>query len=119
MVHGEKGLQVAKKASAVLFGESMEGLCADDLLGVFANVDSVEMTFDKVQGVSVIDVAAGSGLCKSKGEARRLAAQGGLYVNNRRVENAETTVNVSDIVDGRVLVLRSGKKRFHLVRVVK
>lgn len=117
-VHGEHGLQVAVKASAVLFGESMEGLDADDLLDVFAHVPSIEMPSDEVVGQTVVDVAAASGLCASKSEARRLATGGGLYFNNRRAEGLEQTVADGDVVGGRVLVLRSGKKRYHLIKVV-
>jgi tyrosyl-tRNA synthetase len=117
IVHGERGLQVARKASSVLFGESLDGLDADDLLGVFANVPSVELPRDKVVGQLMVDLAASAGLCKSKGDARRLVEKGGLYVNNRRVEGLDAKVSSSDIVDERVLVLRSGKRTFHLVKV--
>ncbi|MBA4388572.1 MAG: tyrosine--tRNA ligase [Verrucomicrobia bacterium] len=118
VVHGEQGLQVARKASAVLFGESMEGLCAKDLLSIFANVGSTALPRDKVAGAQVLDVAVSSGLCKSKGEARRLIESGGLYVNNNRVAGLQTAVAPADIVDGQVLVLRSGKKTYHIIKVV-
>jgi tyrosyl-tRNA synthetase len=115
-VHGEQGLRVAQRASSVLFGESMEGLKADDLLGIFSNVPSTALSRDQVAGMPIVELAA-MGLCKSKGEARRLVEKGGLYVNNRRVENIDVKVGASDVVDGRVLVLRSGKKTFHLVKL--
>jgi len=117
-VHGEEGLAIAQRASAVLFGASLEGLSADDLLAIFADVPSTEMAGDRVIGAAVSDVAAGSGLCRSKGEARRLVENRGLYVNNRRVEDIGARVGEADVIDGRVLVLRSGKKSFHLVKVV-
>lgn len=118
MVHGENGLKVAMRASAVLFGESMDDLRAEDLMGIFANVPSVELPADKVAGAGVMDVAVASGLCKSKGEARRLVESGGLYVNNRRVDGLQAVIKQEDIVDGRVLVLRSGKKTYHLLKIV-
>jgi tyrosyl-tRNA synthetase len=43
---------------------------------------------------------------------------GGLYVNNGRVKGIGATAAASDIVDGRIVVLRSGKRSFHLVKVV-
>ena len=67
--------------------------------------------------MAAVDIAAACGLCKSKGEARRLVEKGGLYVNNSRVESLEAKVGLSDMVDGRVLVLRSGKKTFRLVKL--
>lgn len=117
-VHGETGLQSARRTSEVFFGGTLDGLKAEDLLRVFANVSSAEMARDQVLDAPVVDVAVGSGLCKSKGEARRLIADGGLYVNNVRIGDAAARVSADSFVDGRVLVLRSGKKNFHLVKVV-
>jgi len=118
LVHGERGLKVAVRASAVLFGEAMDDLKADELLGIFANVPSVELERSKVAEAGVLEVAVASGLCKSKGEARRLVESGGLYVNNRRVDGIGAVVKSADIVDNRVLVLRSGKKTYHLLKIV-
>ena len=117
LVHGEDGLAAARRASAVLFGEPMDGLRADDLLTVFANVPSTELPRDRVRGAAVVDVAVAAGLCRSKGEARRLVQNGGLYLNNGRVTGLETTLGDADVIDGRLLVLRSGKKTHRLVKV--
>jgi len=117
IVHGEEGLQIAQRSTAVLYGEAMDGLHADELLAVFADVPSTELARDQVVGQPVINVAADAGLCKSRGEARRLAQSGGLNLNNNRVADIEQVVEDSDIIDGSLLVLRSGKKRNHIVRV--
>jgi len=116
-VHGDEGLAVAKRATGVLFGEAMEGLRAEEILNVFANVPSTELSMDKVREQPVVNVAADAGLCKSRGEARRQAQSGRLNLNNSRVAGVEATVPESDIIDGRLIVLRSGKKRHHLVRI--
>lgn len=117
MVHGEHGLKVALGASAVLFGEAMDDLRAEDLISIFANVPSVELPISRVADVPAIDVAVAAGLCKSKGEARRLVESGGLYVNNKRIDGIQTVIKSSDIVDNRVVVLRSGKKTYHLLKI--
>ena len=117
MVHGEDGLNTAVRASGVLFGESMEGLRAKELMSIFADVPSTELKICDVEGVAAFEVAAASGMCGSKGEARRLVQNGGLYLNNSRVEDLETQVAAADIIDGELVVLRSGKKRFHLIRI--
>ncbi len=117
-VHGEAGLQVARRSTAVLFGEAMEGLNADELLTVFADVPSMELPFDQIKGQPLVNVASDSGLCKSRGEARRLVQSGGLYLNNRRADDVDQNVELQDIIDGRLLVLRSGKKRYHIVQAV-
>lgn len=116
-VHGPAGLSIAQRASDVLFGGSMEGLRADDLVRIFANVPSSEMTADALRGATVIDVAAGSGLCKSKSEARRLITEGGFYLNNVRIADLNAKVGGDMLIDGRVLVLRAGKKNYRLVKV--
>ncbi len=117
IVHGEDGLQSAVKASAVLFGESMEGLAAEDILGIFADAPSSELASADVIGRSVIDVAVAAGLSKSKGEARRLIQNGGMNVNNVRISDIDAQVSEGDVIDGKLLVLRSGKKNYRLVRV--
>ena len=52
----------------------------------------------------------------SKSEARRTAKQGGLYVNNRQEGDLDREVREEDLVAGRYLILRKGRKRYHLVR---
>lgn len=117
-VHGAAGLAVAQRASEVLFGGSFEGLKADDLTTIFAHVPSIEMTAERLRDATLIDVAAVSGLCKSKGEARRLLTEGGFYVNNTRLSDVGAKVSGDMLVDGRVMVLRAGKKNYCLVKTV-
>ena len=52
----------------------------------------------------------------SKSAARRTAEQGGAYVNNRQERDLERPVREEDLVAGRYLFLRKGRKRYHLVR---
>jgi len=116
-VHGEHGLAVARRASEVLFGGSLEGLNISDLLAIFANVPSAELPWGAVVGKPVLDVAVASGLCASKGEARRLMQQGGLTVNNVRVADIAAVLDASMLIEGRLAVLRSGKKNNRLLHV--
>ncbi len=70
-------------------------------------------------GKPMVDLLAETGLAKSKGEARRLIASGGVYVNNERVaDDPAQTVGMDQVVDGRFVILRVGKKQYHLVRVL-
>ena len=116
-VHGEHGLAVAQRASDVLFGGSFDGLAASDLLAVFANVPSSELPRDAVVGKPVLEVVATTGLCASKGEARRLMQQGGLTVNNVRVSDVAAVFEASMLIEGRLTVLQSGKKNNRLLKV--
>jgi len=116
-IHGPTGLSIAQRASEVLFGGSMDGMKADDLMKVFANVPSRELPLASVSNVGFLDVALAAGLCKSKGEARRLVTEGGFYVNNIRIADVAGKITGDMLIDGRVLVMRAGKKNYCLVKV--
>ena len=64
----------------------------------------------------MIDAFCEAGLSKSKGEARRLITQGGAYVNNRRIDEIERQLGPADLASQTVMVLRSGKKKYALLR---
>ena len=96
----------------------VDGLAADDLLGIFADVPSAELPRDAVLGKTILDVAAASGLCSSKGEARRLIQQGGLTVNNVRVTDLAQVFDTSLLIEGRLALLRAGKKNNRLLKIV-
>ena len=65
-----------------------------------------------VNGLDILELFLQTGLCKSKGEARRLLAQGGVYINEERIENPVYYLGNSNLQDGEIL-LRAGKKRYH------
>ncbi|MBQ6246631.1 MAG: tyrosine--tRNA ligase, partial [Kiritimatiellae bacterium] len=114
-VHGEAGLQQALKATNVLFGGSIEGLSAGELENIFRNVKSGELAKADVVGKPVFEVAAAAGMTASKGEARRLAQQGGLFLNSEKAP-LDRIVAESDLVEGRLAILRSGKKNYFVLR---
>jgi tyrosyl-tRNA synthetase len=115
-VHGERGLAVAKKATDVLFGGAIEGLAAADLEMIFANVPSATLPSADVLGKPAFEVIAAAGMVASKGEARRLVQQGGLNINNVRANGLDRVFGAEDLIEGRLSVLRSGKKSFFLLR---
>jgi len=119
MLHGEEGLHKARMATEVLFGDrDLEGLSASDLLDIFSEVPSCDIPADTLRaGISVVDLALHCGLDRSKKQIRNLIDSGGLYVNNRRVESVDQALALDDAIEGRLLVLRKGKKQFYLVQV--
>jgi tyrosyl-tRNA synthetase len=66
--------------------------------------------------LAIVDALVESGLAKSKGEARRSLAQGGVYLNNRRVGDAEARLDLGSLASETVMVLRAGKKNYSLLR---
>ncbi len=116
LVHGEAGLKTALGATQTLFGGDMTGKSADELETIFKDVKSAELAQADIVGKLAYVVAAQAGMFKSNGEARRMAQQGGLSLNNAKA-GGDRVVEESDLVDGRVAVLRSGKKNYFLLRV--
>jgi len=120
LVHGEDGLIRAERATGVLFGSvAAEELPAAELLDVFADVPSARLERERFlgEGVSVVDLVVECGVAKSRGEARRLISGGGVYLNGVRIEQTERSVTLPDAIDGRVLIVRKGKKQNYLIEI--
>jgi tyrosyl-tRNA synthetase len=117
--HGETGLAKAAAATQALFGGDVTGLGADEIADVFADVPSSDIAKDALggEGTSLVDLMAEAGIASSKGDARRSIDGGGVYVNNVRVEDATRSLTMDDTIDGRFLLIRKGKKQYHLVAV--
>lgn len=120
MVHGETAVAKAEKASAVLFGGDLDGLDASDIRDIFADVPSSEVGKQEFagEGMLMVDLLALTGVEQSKGAARRAVQGGGIYLNNQRVSGPEQMVTMSDSIEGQFMVLRKGKKQYHLVKVL-
>jgi len=117
LVHGRDAAESAVGASRVLFGEEISGVSDRDLMSIFSDVPSTTMARTELDaGVPVLDLATRAGIAKSRSEARRLVSGGGLYVNNRRVDSVERTITLEDLASQHIMVLRSGKKRYHLLK---
>lgn len=116
LVHGAAGLETARGATQALFGGDVARKGADELETIFKDVKSAERARADVVGKTVWAVAAQAGMFKSNGEARRMAQQGGLSLNGAKADAARVFAE-GDLVEGRVAVLRSGKKNFFLLRV--
>jgi tyrosyl-tRNA synthetase len=119
LVHGADEVAKAERASQVLFGEDLTALSADDVLAVFGDVPSTELSADALgaEGIGIVDLVARVRLAPSKGEARRLVQSGGVYLNNRRVSDPALRIGRDQAIEGRLLVLRKGQKLNHLVRL--
>ena len=117
-VHGAAGLAAAQCATQVLFGGEIQGLDDSQLTEIFADVPSRELSQSALdgEGLGLIDAFVTAGLASSKGEARRTLRQGGVYVNNRRAENDQQRLTAADLAGQTVIVLRSGRKKYALLR---
>ncbi len=117
-VHGDEATRRAIGASQVMFGGSLEALRDVDLEPLLGDVPSTELSRGTLAaGVGLTDLLAQTGLAASKGAARRLVSQGGVYVNNVRATDPERRLGLEDLGTETMLVLRAGKKSYHVVRV--
>ena len=104
LVHGEEEAEKAKAASRALF--------AGD--GDTEHMPTTELTNDDFGGgaIDVLTLLVKCGLAASKGEARRLVQQGGVTVNDVKVDAIETTFGCEQFT-GEGVIIKKGKKVFH------
>jgi tyrosyl-tRNA synthetase len=120
LVHGNHGLARARQATEVFFsGASIENFSDRELLDLFVDVPSAAFPQPmwETQSVSLIEGLCATGLAKSKGEARRSIEQGAIAINNRRVDQVDRMLGRSDLASESVAVIRSGKKRYALLKM--
>jgi tyrosyl-tRNA synthetase len=118
LVHGEQECARVTAASRALFGQgSLADLDERTLAAALAEVPGASVP-TAANLPSVADLFAETGLVKSKSEARRAIAQGGAYLNNAKVAEADGIPGAGDLLHGRFLVLRRGKKSVGGVEVL-
>ena len=107
LVHGKEEAEKAQKAAEALFGGG----------GDMDLVPSTEIEKSKLEsGINIIDLLVETELVTSKGEGRRLINQGGLALNDEKIENIDHVVSIDDIKDDGAM-LRKGKKTYHRVTI--
>ena len=115
LVHGGDAATRAERAGEALFGESIVELDEATLLQVVADAPSSNVARSELDdGIDIAELLARCELATSHGEARRFVEQGGVYVNNVRVE-VGAKVDASQLLHGRYVILRRGRRQMHLV----
>lgn len=118
IVHGEDALRKSEQATEILFGREIEGLSDKDLGDIFADVPSSQLDRSLLGELKLLDLLREAGVVKSNGEARRLLTGGGVYLNNRPCSDPNQEITTAELASESALVLRSGKKKYYLVRFV-
>ncbi|BBY08625.1 tyrosine--tRNA ligase [Mycobacterium noviomagense] len=109
LVHGEAATEAVEHASRALFGRGdLAQLDEATLTAALRETPVAELKPGAPDGI--VDLLVASGLSASKGAARRTIAEGGVSVNNMKVDSEEWTPRPSDFLHGRWLVLRRGKR---------
>nr|MDT0663246.1 tyrosine--tRNA ligase [Micromonospora sp. DSM 115978] len=114
LVHGERETRQAIAASQALFGRgSLTDLEPDTLRAALTEAGLLRLA----ELPTVAALLRDTGLVASLNEARRAITEGGAYVNNERVSDVDATVTAADLLHGRFLVLRRGKRSFAGVEI--
>lgn len=117
MVHGESALSRVELATKALFGTEIKELDLQTLHEVFADAPSTQKAFSDLEpGISLISLLVETALFASNGAAKKEIPTGGVYLNNERVSDPAFMIKKEHLIAGSVLVLRKGKKNYHVVK---
>lgn len=108
-LHGADAFAEAESISRKLFSGDIKGISTSDLNVGLSHVPHFVLTFG-----TLLDVLIASQICKSKREARELLAAGAVSVNGDIVKDGEFVVDESVLLDGRMVVIRRGKKAYYV-----
>jgi tyrosyl-tRNA synthetase len=119
LVHGSEACKDAISASGLLFGGDPTGVSQSALNDIAGEIPSYDLPRSTItgNGTNIVDLLAASGLCPSKGQARKDVTAGGIYVNNVRETDIARTVSESDLLHGSFILLRKGKRNYLLAKL--
>jgi tyrosyl-tRNA synthetase len=117
LVHGPAATTEALRASEILFGGDLAGVSESTFNEIVGEVPTKEI--EKAQldcaGKPLVELLMHSGLCPSKGQARKDVEGGGVYLNNIRETEFQRAVGANDLLFGKHLLLRKGKRNYVVV----
>lgn len=114
LVHGQNATAEALRASEILFGGGLDGIAESTFNEIVGEVPTRDLERSKLEGAGVplAEALVISGLCPSKGQARKDIEGGGVYINNVRELNFQRNLTPGDLLFGRHLLLRKGKRNY-------
>ena len=117
LVHGEQATLDAQRASEILFGGGLEGIGESVFNDVAGEVPTKDIEKARLEGVGLplVELLVHAGLSQSKGQARKDVEGGGVSVNNIREANFQRAVTTSDLLFGKHVLLRKGKRNYAVV----
>ncbi len=120
LVHGQAALDATLKASEILFGGSLDGVTEDIFKDIVGEIPTKGLERSRLvgPGLALTDLLVHSGLCPSKGQARKDLEGGGIYLNNVRTAEATRAVTAGDLLFGKYLLLRKGKRTYAVINTV-
>lgn len=121
-VHSKADFEFALKASDILFGnattEILQSLSEDQLLQVMEGVPTIEIAKNTIEaGYEIVSFLADTQIFPSKGEARKMWQAGGLSLNKSKINTDKTTIDASDLLKEKYILVQKGKKNYYLIIV--
>ena len=117
LVHGEEAVTEAIRASEILFGGELEGITEATFREVAGEVPTFELSTDRFggEGLWLPELLHEAGLAQSRGQARKDVKGGGVYVNGKRIDDEQHKLTASDLMFGKYVLLRRGKRNYAVV----
>jgi tyrosyl-tRNA synthetase len=120
LVHGPSACEDALRASEIMFGGGLEGVSETVFRDVVGEIPTQELERAKLEGpgTALLDLLVHAGLCPSRGQARKDLEGGGINVNNVRATEIGRTVTTADLLFGKYVLLRKGKRTYAVITAV-
>jgi tyrosyl-tRNA synthetase len=112
-VHGADAAAEVERVSAILFGG--DPVSADEATLSAVSREIPTAPWPGAGPHAVVDLAIAAGAAASRGDARRLLAQGGLAVNGVTVREVDAMLGEGDLISGRYLLVRRGKRDYRML----
>lgn len=109
-IHGEKAYEDALKQANALFNGDISSLGAENLLNEFKDVPH----FIVIENENILDMLIRGKICSSKREAREMVSAGAISINGNKETNLDKIITENDLIEGKVLLLKKGKKNYFL-----
>ena len=113
-IHGEEEYNKAIKISEALFSGDVKSLKLDEILIGFKDIPSFEISSE----VSLIDMLVNNGVCSSRREAREFIGSGAITINGDKMSDENMIITKDLGIEGKVLVIRRGKKKYYLGKFI-
>src|SRR6266404_5743997 len=119
LAHGTNATAEAMRASEILFGGDLAGISETIFNEIVGEVPTKEIARNELEGAGkpLVELLVHAGLCPSKGQARKDIEGGGVYLNNVREPASARAVSSNDLLFGKHVLLRKGKRNYVVVTV--
>jgi tyrosyl-tRNA synthetase len=117
LIHGVGATTEAVRASEILFGGELKHISENTFNEIIGEVPTKEIEKIKLAGAGIflVELLVHAGLCPSKGQARKDLEGGGVNINNVREANVARAVTTNDLLFGKHILLRKGKKNYVVI----